>query len=122
MAANTLTRVRASLADGGNLPRIAPARVGFDFNWRNDDWRTSIGAAHYFRQSDVTEFETETAGYTLVNAHVSYTLNSGAATEWELFADGTNLTNQTARLATSYIKDVAPLPGRSFAFGIRAFF
>ena len=114
--------VKASLADGGNLPRIAPARVGFDFNWRNDDWRTSIGAAHYFRQSDVTEFETETAGYTLVNAHVSYTLNSGAATEWELFADGTNLTNQTARLATSYIKDVAPLPGRSFAFGIRAFF
>ena len=28
----------------------------------------------------------------------------------------------TARLATSYIKDLAPLPGRSFAFGVRAFF
>lgn len=114
--------VKASLADGGNLPRIAPARAGIDFSWRNDNWRTSIGAAHYFRQNDVTEFETETPGYTLVSAHISYLLDGGANTQWELFADGNNLTNQTAQLATSYIKDLAPLPGRSLAFGIRAYF
>lgn len=114
--------VEAELADGGNLPRIAPARMGIDMSWRSDAWRTSIGAAHYFRQEDITEFETPTAGFTLVNAHVSYTLNSGERASWEIFADANNLANQTARLATSYIKDVAPLPGRSLAFGVRAYF
>ena len=114
--------VNASLADGGNLPRIAPARVGVDFSWRSDAWRTSVGAAHYFRQSDITEFETPTAGFTLVNAHLSYAIDAGVRTSWEIYADANNLTNQTARLATSYIKDLAPLPGRSLALGVRAFF
>jgi iron complex outermembrane recepter protein len=114
--------VKAELADGGNLPRIAPGRAGIDLSWRNDAWRTGIGAAHYFRQNDITEFETPTAGFTLVNAHLSYTIDASTRASWEVFADANNLTNQTARLATSYIKDLAPLPGRSLAFGVRAFF
>ena len=114
--------VKARLAEGGNLPRIAPARAGVDLGWTADAWRARIGAAHYFRQDDVTVFETETPGFTLVNAHLSYALQTGRGLDWEVFADGTNLTNQTARLATSYIKDLAPLPGRAVGFGVRAFF
>ena len=114
--------VKASLADGGNLPRIAPARAGIDLSWQADAWRARIGAAHYFRQNDITQFETPTPGFTLVSAHMSYTIDAAARTNWELFADANNLTNQTARLATSYIKDLAPLPGRSLTVGIRAWF
>lgn len=114
--------VKARLAEGGNLPRIAPARVGVDFGWTADAWRARLGAARYFRQDDVTEFETETPGFTLVSAHLSYAIPTAGNLDWEVFADGNNLTNQTARLATSYIKDLAPLPGRSVAFGVRAFF
>lgn len=114
--------VRAKLDAGGNLPRIAPGRAGVDLKWSADAWRASLGAVRYFEQDRTAEFETPTDGFTLVNAHLSYTLDSGTATSWEFFADGTNLTNQTARLATSYIKDKAPLPGRAIAFGVRAFF
>ena len=114
--------VKARLRDGGNLPRIAPARVGIDFGWTSDAWRARIGAAHYFRQDKVTAFETETAGFTLVNAHLSHALAGDNRLNWEVFADANNLTNRTARLATSWIKDLAPLPGRSLAFGVRAFF
>ena len=33
-----------------------------------------------------------------------------------------NLTDREARVHTSFLKDVAPLPGRGFSFGIRTFF
>ncbi len=114
--------VRARLDDGGNLPRIAPARVGADLGWKNDAWCASVGAAHYFAQNRASEFETTTDGFTLVNAHLSYAIPASGSLDWEVFADANNLTNQTARLATSYIKDLAPLPGRSLAFGVRAYF
>jgi iron complex outermembrane recepter protein len=114
--------VRARLDDGGNLPRLAPGRVGIDLKWSADAWRASLGAARYLKQDRIAAYETPTDGFTLVNAHLSYTLDSGDTTSWEFFADGTNLSNQTARLSTSYIKDKAPLPGRAIAFGVRAFF
>lgn len=114
--------VDARLRDGGNLPRIAPARTGIDFGWTADAWRARLGAAHYFRQDEVTAFETQTPGFTLVNAHLSHTISHDGGPDWEVFVDANNLTNATARLATSYIKDLAPLPGRSFAFGVRTFF
>ena len=41
---------------------------------------------------------------------------------WKLFLDGTNLLDEEARAHTSFLKDVAPLPGRGFAFGVRTFF
>lgn len=114
--------VRAKLDAGGNLPRMAPARAGVDLAWSADAWRASVGAAHYFEQDRVAAFETPTAGFTLINAHLSYTLEATDTASWEFFVDGNNLSNQTARLSTSFIKDKAPLPGRVIAFGVRAFF
>lgn len=114
--------VSAELEDGGYLPRIAPARAGLDLNWNADSWRARVGVAHYFPQDDVPDYETKTAGFTLINAHLSYTFNTSERLNWEAFLDGTNLGNETARLSTSFIKDVAPLPGRSIAVGLRAFF
>ncbi|MBL8298652.1 MAG: TonB-dependent receptor [Rhodanobacteraceae bacterium] len=114
--------VRASLDSGGNLPRMAPARFGADLKWSAQAWRASAGVTRYLAQDRPAPFETATDGFTLVNAHLSYTIDSSDNTSWELFADGSNLTNQTARLSTSYIKDKAPLPGRTLAFGVRAFF
>ncbi len=115
--------VRARLDDGGgNLPRIPAARVGSAIRWNNDLVRASLGAVHYFDQDRTAAYETSTAGFTLVDANVAWTVHSDDRNSVELFANGSNLTNQTARLATSYIKDVAPLPGRSVLFGVRAFF
>ena len=46
----------------------------------------------------------------------------GTANACEFFLDGTNLLDEEARAHTSFLKDVAPLPGRGFAFGVRTFF
>ena len=114
--------VIAVVDDGGNLPRIPAARAGTELSWRNDDWRASIGATRYFRQDRTAEFETETAGFTLLNARVAWTFLETERGGWEAWLDGSNLANQTARLSTSLIKDQAPLAGRSVSIGIRGMF
>jgi iron complex outermembrane recepter protein len=112
--------VRARLTDGSNLPRIPAARFGTALEWRHTSWRASLGAVRYGSQERVAEFEEETHGYTLVNAHLSYHWDVRDV-GWELFLDGRNLTNRLAIPHTSYLRDV-PLPGRGLAFGVRAFF
>jgi len=114
--------VRATLKDGGNLPRIPSARCGSELSWHDDTWRASVGATRYFSQDDAAEFETRTAGFTMVNAHLAWSFLNNERSNWEAFLDGNNLGNQTARLSTSLIKDAAPLPGRSVTFGVRSLF
>ena len=113
--------VRARLVDGGNLPRIAPSRLGSQLRWENDRWRASLGATRYAKQDKVAAGETPTDGYTMVDAHVAYHVDSGN-TAWEVFLDGNNLTNQDARVHTSFLKDDVMLPGRNASFGVRLFF
>ncbi|SEK65415.1 iron complex outermembrane recepter protein [Pseudoxanthomonas sp. GM95] len=113
--------VQASLNDGGNLPRIPPGRFGAEFRWEASAWRASIGATRYMKQDKVAVNETETAGYTMVDAHVAYHIDAGA-TSWEVFLDGSNLADQDARVHTSFLKDDVMLPGRSASFGVRMFF
>jgi iron complex outermembrane receptor protein len=113
--------VRGTLAAGGNLPRIAPSRFGAQLRWEQEGWRASLGAVRYDRQDKVAANETPTAGYTLVDAHVAYHHDQGD-TAWELFLDGSNLTGETARVHTSFLKDSVVLPDRNFSTGIRVFF
>jgi iron complex outermembrane receptor protein len=115
--------VRASLADGGgDLPRIAPARFGSEVRWERGSWRASVNAVRVDSQDRVAAFETTTPGYTLVDAHVAWHLDTKHDNAWEVFLDGTNLLDEEARAHTSFLKDVAPLPGRGFNFGVRTFF
>jgi iron complex outermembrane receptor protein len=113
--------VRARLKEGGNLPRIAPSRLGTQLRWENSAWRASLGATRVNKQDKVAEGETPTAGYTLVDAHVAYHVDHGS-TAWEVFLDGNNLSNQDARVHTSFLKDDVMLPGRNYSFGVRLFF
>jgi iron complex outermembrane recepter protein len=113
--------VRGSLRDGGALPRIAPARFGSTLNWSRDGWRASFGAIRYEKQDRVAEFEEATSGYTLINANLAYRFSGGPG-DWEVFLDGRNLTDREARVHTSFLKELAPLPGRGVAFGVRAWF
>ncbi|MBB5207049.1 TonB-dependent receptor [Chiayiivirga flava] len=111
----------AELVQRGALPRIAPARVGADLRWERDGWRASLGAVRYDTQDRVAAMEEPTPGYTLVDAHLAYHWDLPRVA-WEVFLDGSNLTDEEARPHTSLLKDVAPLAGRGVAFGVRAFF
>ncbi|MFA6960578.1 MAG: TonB-dependent receptor [Opitutaceae bacterium] len=107
--------------DDEPLPRIPPFRAGVALRYEHGPWSFGTDVRHAFRQDRVSPGETETAGYTLVGADVTYRF-AWNRIDWELFVRGTNLTNEDARLSTSFLKDVAPLAGRNATFGLRAAF
>ena len=114
-------RVDARLADGRKLPRIAPARFGTELLWQRNAWTARLGAQRISRQDDVAEGEESTDGYTLINANLTYHWDKGS-NGFEVFLDGRNLSNQEARVHTSFLKEIAPLPGRALSLGIRLLF
>jgi iron complex outermembrane receptor protein len=109
---------RATLQNGQNVPRIPPLRIGAELHWENTRWHAELGATYYATQKHIAEFETVTQGYSLINAAFSYFLDI-ADNELVLFLRGNNLTNRNARVHASFIKDDAPLPGRSIVLGAR---
>lgn len=112
----------AALPLSGNLPRIAPWRAGAELRWEGGAWRAGLGAIRHARQDRVAAHETPTPGYTLVNANLAWHHDTAGGKALELFVDATNLLDEEARPHTSFLKDLAPLPGRSVAAGVRLFF
>ncbi|HQY05065.1 MAG TPA: TonB-dependent receptor [Lacunisphaera sp.] len=104
--------------DDESLPRIPPMRVGATLRYSGGPWNAGLSLRHSFRQDRVAPGETETAGYTLLGADLTYRFTRTRA-QWELFARGSNLTDEDARLSTSFLKDIAPLAGRSLTLGVR---
>lgn len=107
--------------DDEPLPRIPPLRAGAVLRYDTGPWNIGISLRHSFGQNRVAPGETETAGYTLAGADVSYRFTRSRV-EWELFARGSNLMDEDARISTSFLKDIAPLPGRSATLGLRLTF
>ena len=70
---------------------------------------------HVGEQNRTTAFELPTDAYTLVNASLS--AKPFADKGIRLFVDANNLTGEEAREHASFLKDVAPLPGRSIRTG-----
>ena len=113
--------VRARLKDGGDLPRTPPLRVGTQFSYQTERLSAHFDIINYQKQDNVAAEETTTDGYTLVDANVSYDL-SVFNHDMQVYLKGSNLTDREARVHSSFLKDVAPRPGRSIAFGIRGSF
>ncbi|MGH6634766.1 MAG: TonB-dependent receptor [Gammaproteobacteria bacterium] len=113
--------VRGKLTNGDNLPRITPLRFGGSLDYRLGAWRGDFEIMRVADQEDNAPFETETDGYTLVELGVSYTLGTKPA-DLILALRGTNLLDEEARRHTSFLKDIAPLPGRSATLTLRATF
>ncbi|MFT2092285.1 TonB-dependent receptor [Paraglaciecola sp. 2405UD69-4] len=113
--------VKARLRDGGALPRTSPMRVGTHFEYTLDRLRADLDITHYAKQDDIASFETETAGYTLVDASVTYDIPLNTM-DLSVYLSGENLTDTEARVHTSFLKNIAPRPGRNLAFGVRGYF
>ena len=114
--------VRGKLADGGgDLPLIPPLRVGAGMEYDQGDWHVGLDAYYYDKQDKIAANELPTDSFTLVDLDTSYRLPFGAAHLF-VFLRGTNLLDEDARQHASPLKDIAPLPGRSFHIGARAEF
>jgi len=57
----------------------------------------------------------------MINASTDYAINIGS-TKSILYLKAANLLNQEARSHVSFLKEIAPLQGRSFVIGIRSMF
>ncbi len=104
------------------MPRITPFRTSaaLVYGW-HDRFNARIEGQYAHEQNRTAEFELPTDGYFLLNASMSYRLPVRSA-EFEVYVKGTNLTNEEARLHTSFLKDIAPLAGRGALLGLRASF
>ncbi len=105
-----------------SLPRITPFRTSAALVY---EWSDRFGArieGQYVHQQDRTaEFELSTNSYFLLSASASYRVKAGPV-EFDVYVKGTNLTDEEARLHTSFVKDIAPLAGRGALLGVRATF
>ena len=112
-------RTRGEFADGNNVPRLPPLRIGTRLNFDRGPISAYAGVLHAADQSHPGAFETKADGYNRVDAGVSYQLKGSATLGALLFVRATNLTNQTIRNSVSLLKDIAPEPGRSIETGVR---
>ena len=67
----------------------------------------------------VADYETPTPGFGMLNIGASYRLPMAEGRSWLFYVRGTNLTNKLAYSHVSFIKDQAPLMGRSISIGAR---
>jgi len=67
-------------------------------------------------QDEVAEFELPTESYTMIN--LSGAWRPFADEGVTVFAEARNLTDTEAREHVSFLKDIAPLPGRNLRVGI----
>lgn len=71
-------------------------------------------------QDRVAAFELPTDGYSLLNAFLGYRLYTDDSDDGGLtvYLDARNLTDEEAREHVSFLKDLAPLPGRNIRAGL----
>lgn len=113
--------VKARLADGGNLPRTPPMRFGTSLHYQTQNINAHIDVTRYQTQDRISDFETQTDGYTLVDASITFDLPINA-TDISIYLKGNNLTDAEARVHSSFLKDLAPRPGRNLSLGIKGNF
>ncbi|WP_420633677.1 TonB-dependent receptor [Candidatus Palauibacter sp.] len=104
--------VRAELTETDRpLPRIPPLRFGAGLGYESPTWHGHMQVRRVSGQDRVAAFEEPTDGYTLVGSSLGYRIFQGRIAH-DIVLSGTNLTDREARSHTSFLKELAPLPGR----------
>lgn len=114
--------IRGELDSGANVPRLPPRRLGVELSWEHPAWRISTGVLDAEEQNRPGPNEEATEGYTRWNAGIEYRADIRAEDELVLFLRFKNITDEEIRLSTSFLREVAPEPGRSVEGGIRLYF
>lgn len=114
--------VRAELRDTDTpLPRIPPLRYGTGLVYQGPAFTGRVEVRHVDEQDRVAAFEEPTDGYTMLNASLGYRFFLGEMIN-DILLRGTNLTDEEARNHVSFLKELAPLPGRDFSLVYRLSF
>jgi iron complex outermembrane receptor protein len=103
--------VHARIHGVGPAPRIPPFRVLGGLEAQSANWDGRLEVERVARQDRVAEFETETAGFTFVNASVAWR-PWGRRRETAIVLSANNIFDVEARRHASFTKDFVPLAGR----------
>jgi iron complex outermembrane receptor protein len=114
--------VRGRFDHGGDVPRMPPLRYGFQVDYGFEKLTAFARLMNAEAQRNPGENETGTDGYLLFNVGAEYRLAAADYAEFMIFVRGRNLLNETIRNSTSYLRNIAPEPGRAGEFGIRVSF
>jgi iron complex outermembrane receptor protein len=112
--------VHAQLDVGGNdhVPRLPPLRWGAGLHATWGAVTATLDWLHAADQNDVAPLELPTDGYDDLSAWIGVDL-AVVDTTLTLFLRASNLTDEEQRQHTSFIKDLAPAPGRTLEAGAR---
>jgi iron complex outermembrane receptor protein len=113
--------VRGEIDDGNDLPRITPWRFGASFDYTHGPWSATLDYMRVNRQDSTAALETASPGYDSLDLYAAYAFAFSAA-ELTVFLRGSNLFDEEMRRHTSFLRDRAPLPGRSALLGLRGTF
>ena len=102
--------------DLGPAARIPPWSATGRLAWTSKRWDLTGEVRHVGEQDRLAEFELPTDGYTMVNLRGA--VRPFADPDITVFAEAHNLTDEEAREHTSFLKDIAPLPGRNLRVGV----
>ena len=102
--------------DLGPAVRIPPYSATARLAWTSTPFDASLEVRHVGEQDQVAPLERPTDGYTLVNLTAAW--RPLADRNVTVFAEARNLTDEEAREHVSFLKDVAPLPGRNLRVGV----
>ncbi|RSU60321.1 TonB-dependent receptor [Sphingobium yanoikuyae] len=113
--------VHANVKSVGPAPRIPPLRLlgGLAYQATKFDLRGEVERVS--KQDRVAEFETTTAGYTMVNAELNVR-PWGKERPLSFALSANNIFDVVARRASSFLKDYAPLTGRDIRVTARVSF
>ena len=104
--------MNGELDDGSALPRIPPLSFTAGLTASTERQSVHVEAEWADVQDDTTAAEFKTQSYVLFNAR--YSVEPFDDRGLRIILEGRNLTDQDARLHTSFLKDQVPLPGRNF--------
>jgi iron complex outermembrane receptor protein len=102
--------------DHGPAARIPPFSLTGRAAYASKRFDISAELRHVGKQDQLAIYELPTDSYTLLN--VSAAVRPFADRGVTLFAEGRNLTDQEAREHASFLKDIAPMPGRNIRVGV----
>jgi len=118
----TLDQVEAEVVDtGAYLPRIPPRRALLALYYFGETWNARLEGRWVDRQDRVAAYEEPTPDYWMLNASLGFHVLVGGV-DHHILLRGTNLTDEAAFNHVSYLKEVAPLPGRNVSLSYRAIF
>lgn len=105
--------VRGRFESNTDIPRQPPARLGLSWNYEKETWSGQLSLLKAFDQDRPGEGQEATEGYVRLDGFISYAWGDA-----DLFLRGTNLTDEEIRNSTSFLREVAPEPGRSLTLGV----